>query len=159
MCKSKIYKLKFDNVNNLTSGSGLTRFGITLSQQMQNDLQNKPCNVWVEFLQLTAVYGSSDIGTAHVALASTLNQRNTFNNTLNAQTNILCYFQSERLPITSTHSVIHIGFPSEKTEVISIPPVIDFWLCSAINQTAITLASDNYTWVCVLCFEPINEPL
>ena len=156
MCKSRVYKLKFDNVNSISAGSGLTRFSITLSQQLQNDLQNKSCNVWVEHFQVQALYNSVDINVAHVALASTLNQRYTYNNTLSNMTNILCYLPSERLAIDGTNSVLHLQYPSESTEVPSIPPTIEFWLCSAVNQTLITLPSANYTWVCVLCFEPID---
>ena len=156
MCKNKIYKVKVDNVNNITSGSGLTRFGITLSQTLQSELQGKLCNVWVEYAQLITEFGGVVIATANVAIASSINQRFTYNNTLDDMTNILCYFPSERLIVDGTTSVLSIVNPTEKSYVGVLPNTIEFWLCSAVAQTTITLASANYTWVAVLCIQEID---
>ena len=163
MCKGKIYKVRIDNVNNIISGDGNSRFTVQLSTIIQKEFDGKLFNAWIEFAQLDSEITGGEIGTDDVAIACNLSQLSTYNSKLDGSTNVLGYFPSQRHAIDANNSVLNITQPTSNSFIGSIPSTIDFWLCSIINQTLITLPPTNesppgvYRWMVVICFQEADE--
>jgi hypothetical protein len=157
MCKGQIYKIKIDNTT-ISAGSGLTRYNINLSNFIQDQLTSRPSKIWVETAQLTSMAAGAGIASLHVAIASNITQRNTYNNTINNGTNVLCYLPSERKVIAAgVTEVISLNNPTEPTICTSIPPSLELWLTDAITQAVITLPSAAYQWYMVLCIQTLDD--
>lgn len=151
-----IYKIKIDNSNNILYGAGTTKFAIGVPNYLQERLYNKKIKMWVETAQLKAVVGSADVGTDYLCVVSNIQQVNTFNNTNNNMSNVLCYFDPERKAITAGTSVISLNYPTEPIIISNLPNVLEFNIADSFTETSVTLQSADL-WFVVLVIEIIDE--
>ena len=157
MVNTEIYKIKIDNTNNILYGDGQTKFSIAMPTYIQEKLYNKKFLWYVETAQLKAVLAGGDVGTDNLAIASNLQQINSYSNTNNNYSRVLCYFPSQRKDIVATTSaILSLDYPSAPQVARDLPPVLEFEIVESYGETQVALQPADL-WFLILHLQVLEE--
>ena len=158
MCKKdNIYKIKIDNSSNLSYGTGTTRFAVNMPTYLQEKLYNKKLLWHVETAQLKVVLAGADVGTDNLCIKSSLQQINSYNNTNNNMTQVLCYFSSERkVVVGGASAIISLDYPTSPQVMRGLSPVLEFEIGDSYTEAQVELGA-NDLWFMVLVIQELED--